>query len=307
MRYTALIFTLALVSCESTPERPEQPKKAAVTRTPEGEPVGLHRYREWDPDSRIVQGAQPEGDEAFRNLQALGVTMILSVDGAMPDLASASKYGLKYVHVPIGYDGVPHAQALQIIKAVESAEGRVYIHCHHGKHRGPAGAMIARIAVDGITNQVAVECLKISETSPKYAGLYRDVQDFKVPTAAEVAAAPNPPEKVVPKGVRAMMVDVSHRFEFIKKSKIEKWAVPADSPDVSPPHEARMLWELYRETARLDQAKQRGDKFLALLKQGEEAAVSLEKALRAADHAGANSAYKAVKASCNSCHAEYRN
>ena len=41
---------------------------------------------------------------------------------------------------PIGYDGVPREQALRMIKAVQVAKGPVYFHCHHGKHRGPAGA-----------------------------------------------------------------------------------------------------------------------------------------------------------------------
>ena len=304
MRYVAILLAVALVACESTDNRTVA---MTVSRTPEGEPVGLHRYREWDADSKVVQGAQPEGDEAFKNMSALGVAVVLSVDGAIPDVEGAAKHGLEYAHVPIGYDGVTRAQALQIVKTVRDAGGKVYVHCHHGRHRGPAGAMIARIALDPISNGEAVACLKESKTSPKYAGLYRDVSRFVPPTKAELDATPDAPAKLVPQGLQALMVGVSHRFEFLKRSRSEEWRAPEDSPDISPPHEARMLWEAYREAQRLDDAKKFGDKFLSLLRESEKAAVALERALRGSDQGGAATAYKAVKASCNACHAEYRN
>jgi hypothetical protein len=300
MRHFSLIL-LVLAACASS-----APEAVQVKLTDQGTPEGLPRFKQWK-GSKIVQGAQPEGDIAFRNMQALGVTTVVSVDGAIPDIAGAARHGLTYVHVPIGYDGLTRAQALEIAKAVRDAPGKVYMHCHHGKHRGPAAVMMARVALEGISNEQAVHCMEESGTSPKYQGLYRDVRAFKVPTRAELDAAPDAPNKVVPAGLRAMMVDVSHRFEFIKASKIEKWKAPADSPDVSPAHEARMLWELYRESARLEESKKLGDEFLAMLKDGEEAAVSLEKALRGNDAEAAGKAYKAVKANCGACHSEYRN
>jgi len=297
---TVLLLALA-VACESTPQI------AQVSRNAEGEPVGLHRYREWTPKSKVVQGAQPEGDVAFRNMKALGVTTVLSVDGAVPDVEGAAKHGLTYVHVPIGYDGVTAAQALQIARAVRDAPGRVYIHCHHGRHRGPAASMVARITLDGISNEEAVRGLESSGTSPKYTGLYRDIRNFKAPSDAQMDAAPEPQSKVVPAGVQAMMVGVSQRYEWLKKSKSAGWGVPEDSPDVSPPHEARMLWEMYRETRRLDEAKKLGEKFLRRLDEGEKAAVALENALRASNATATATAWKAVKANCNDCHTDFRN
>ena len=309
MKYAAILLALALVACERAGLAGKQGQAigTVVSRTPGGEPVGLHRYREWGPASRIIQGAQPEGEEAFLNMRALGVTVVLSVDGSLPDVEGAQKQGLKYAHVPIGYDGITRAQALQIVKTIRDAEGKVYIHCHHGKHRGPAGAMIGRMAIDRISNEEAVAGLKISETSPQYTGLYRDVSKFVPPTKAELDATPDPPARVAPKGLQAAMVDVSHRFDFIKKSKAEKWQVPADNPDISPPHEARMLWEAYREARRLDEAKKLGEKFLALLQEAEKSASDLEQALRASDPRGTAAAYKATKLACTTCHAEHRN
>ncbi len=68
---------------------------------------GLHNvYRLTE---QLLSGSSPEGEEGFRSLEKLGVKTILTVDGARPDVALAHKHGLRYVHLPIGYDGVPAA------------------------------------------------------------------------------------------------------------------------------------------------------------------------------------------------------
>ena len=317
MRHLPTLLLFSIVACqtggqeespEANPEAAVSAPAAKVTYTEEGEPEGLHRFIRWS--DKLVQGAQPEGDEAFRNLAAMGVTTVISVDGSSPDIERAHKYGLVYVHAPIGYDGVPRAQALVIIEAVKRSEGSVYVHCHHGKHRGPAGMMVARITLEDLSNDEAVECLKTSGTSAKYEGLYKDTLEFKAPTAEEMATVPAKlPERVMPDGMRATMVDVSARWEHLQSSRNQDWGVPKESPDVSPPHEARMLWELYRESARTGQWKTYcdTDQFTNLLAEGEKSAIALEKALRAADQDAADTHYKALKQNCNACHALFRN
>ena len=44
---------------------------------------------------------------------------VISVDGARPDVVRAHSFGLRYVHLPIGYDGVPREQALRIARATD--------------------------------------------------------------------------------------------------------------------------------------------------------------------------------------------
>src|SRR4051812_27897995 len=56
--------------------------------------------------AKVISGAQPEGDESFKALEDLGVRTIVSVDGAAPDVGTARRYGLRYVHLPITYSGV---------------------------------------------------------------------------------------------------------------------------------------------------------------------------------------------------------
>ncbi len=294
------------IPLEANPSKARE-RVAGVEYDDHGDPKGLHRYHKWS--ERIGQGAQPKGEIAFKHLAALGYKMVISVDGALPEVELAAKYGLRYVHIPIGYDGVPREKALRMIKAVQVAKGPVYFHCHHGKHRGPAGSMQACMAIDGISHDVARKRLKISGTSPKYEGLYRDVAAFKQPTAKELASVTDKdlPSRVKPKGEQAAMVDVSMKFEYLAESRDLKWKALPDHPDVSPPHEARMLWETYREMARLEKVKARSEDYRVMLTKSEEAAIALEKAIRAGDVDAADKHFKVIKKLCNDCHAPYRN
>src|SRR5262245_57669653 len=135
------------------------------------EAAGLHNvYRITD---KLLSGSSPEGDEGFESLRRLGVRTVLSVDGARPDVERAHRYGLRYVHLPIGDDGVPREQALRIAMAVRDLPGPVYVRCHHGKHRGPAAAAAAHLLLDEKCSvATAVAEMQRAGTDPHYAGLY---------------------------------------------------------------------------------------------------------------------------------------
>jgi protein tyrosine phosphatase (PTP) superfamily phosphohydrolase (DUF442 family) len=278
---------------------------AAATYDDHGDPKGLHNFHKLT--DKVTSGAQPEGEEAFRNLKALGFTTIVSVDGARPELELAEKYGLRYVHVPMQYSGVKPEEQLEMAKAVEIASGPVYIHCHHGKHRSPAAAAAVCIDLGLVTTEQGTAFLKTAGTDPKYQGLYRDVAAAKpLPADVLAKASTNFRAYVKPGDLAAAMVDVDLRWEHLKASKAAQWGVPADSPDVDPPHEARMLWEHYRELARMDESKAHGERFLSLLAEGEAAAVDLENALRAKDPAAAATAFDRSNKACSSCHKAFR-
>ena len=81
---------------------------------------------------RIYSGSQPEGDAAFEALKKLGIKTIISVDGSKPDVEAARKFGLKYVHLPIGYDGVATNRLAELTKVTSEVSGPYFVHCHHG-------------------------------------------------------------------------------------------------------------------------------------------------------------------------------
>ena len=95
---------------------------------------------------RLYSGSEPHGEEGIASLKELGVKTIVSVDGAKPAVETARKYGMRYVHIPIGYDGVPEEAGQSLARLMREAETPIYVHCHHGKHRGPAAVAVACVA-----------------------------------------------------------------------------------------------------------------------------------------------------------------
>src|SRR5207302_1722064 len=120
MRKTSLlIVTLAapalVAGCGRSPT-PDSPVVAdtnpyAVPDLPQPDLPGLHNVH--CVADRLYSGSVPEGDAGFASLRRLGVQTAISVDGARPDVDRARRFGLRYVHIPVGYDGVPEPQALR--------------------------------------------------------------------------------------------------------------------------------------------------------------------------------------------------
>jgi protein tyrosine phosphatase (PTP) superfamily phosphohydrolase (DUF442 family) len=303
----ALLLAAAGAGCEShQPARLAEAAPGASLQLPPVKPLpGIENYRRLS--AKIAQGGQPNGAASFAALKAEGITTILSVDGAAPDVAGAEAAGLHYVHVPIGYDGVSADAQARIIKAVEDSAGPVYIHCHHGQHRGPAAAAVAREAVDGVGNDEAVAELKASGCSPSYPGLFRDVQNWKAPSAATLAAVGPLPSAVKPGGVRDVMVHVDQRMDLIKACRAARWATPPQSPDVVPADEVTIVYEAFRELQRLPAAQAKGADFLAHAKAAEDATAALRDAVSAKASDKAEAAFGAFTRTCDACHTTYRN
>ena len=186
MKPNALLFLLcgvAVAGCQrGGPTTALSPPRLAPTSI---QVAGLNNvYRLTD---KLLSGSSPDGDEGFRSLQQLGVRTLISVDGARPDVELAHKHGLRYVHLPIGYDGVPEVQGQKVARAVRDLPGLVYLHCHHGKHRGPAAAAVARLCLDATCPaEAAVAWLRQAGTDPHYTGLYSTVEHFRRPAPGEL-------------------------------------------------------------------------------------------------------------------------
>jgi protein tyrosine phosphatase (PTP) superfamily phosphohydrolase (DUF442 family) len=295
----ALAVALAGGCTGKSDTRPAQPEPVRV------EAKGLHNVIRLS--ERIYSGSSPEGDEGFASLRDLGVKTIISVDGARPDVERAHKFGLRYVHLPIGYDGVPEEQGLRIAKAVRDLPGPVYVHCHHGKHRGPTAAAVARRCTDDRCGaEAALEGMRLAGTDPHYTGLYAAPKEFRRPTEDELDRLPADfPEVAEVTGLAQLMVEVDDRWERLKLARAMGWKAPADHPDIDPPHEALQVVEQYREALRLPKTKDRPDDFRRRLEEARDAAERLEAALRTQD-ADREAAFKTAGASCTGCHGTYR-
>jgi protein tyrosine phosphatase (PTP) superfamily phosphohydrolase (DUF442 family) len=263
---------------------------------------------------QLYSGGEPRGVEAFSALRALGIKTVISVDGAMSDTETARKFGIRYVHLPIGYDGVPREQAVRIIKAAQTLPGPVFVHCHHGKHRGPAAVAVCGLASEGWTREEAISWLRQAGTAPEYRGLYEAAGRFTPPTPEELERAGTKfPERAKVSAFVETMVNVDGHWDRLKAVRNAGFRAPAEHPDVDPLHEALQLTELFREASRLDEVRAKGEDFTGKLETAERQAESLRQALRGyAERPGGSSrraaeaAFTAVSHGCNGCHARHR-
>lgn len=264
---------------------------------------------------RVFSGGQPEGDEAFAALRKLGVKTIISVDGTKPEVERAAQFGLRYVHLPHSYDGISSNTAIRLAKAAATVEGPIFVHCHHGKHRGPAAVGIICQATAGWTSNDAVAFMKRAGTAADYPGLYLANTDFHAPTPAALAmVAGDFPSRVEVSGLVDAMVELDRRWDHLKAIQQAGWRVPANQPDLVPASEAKLLGEAYRELQRTTEAKAKGDKFLDQLRQAEARAEELHGLLKAQPTAldgpsgkRAEELFKAAGEHCTSCHQQFRN
>lgn len=262
----------------------------------------------------LYSGSGPEDDIAFDSLRTLGIKTVLSVDGARPDVERARKFGLRYVHIPIGYNGIPRDKALQIAKAVRELPGPIYIHCHHGKHRGPAGAAIARLCLDDkcvVADALAI--LRAAGTDARYSGLFKSVREFQRPTADDLAKIGGKlPEAVQAGGLVEAMISIDHYWDNLKLARSAGWKTPKGHSDVDPAHEALQLGEGFQELKRLPKIAGYPDEFRNWIEDNHSAALQLERLLGAANAGqpnnlkAADAVFARISTGCVQCHAKYR-
>jgi len=257
---------------------------------------------------RIYSGSQPEDDGAFAAIAKLGVKTIVSVDGTRPDVEAARKHGLRYVHLPYGYDGIPTNRMVELAKLTAEVSGPIFVHCHHGKHRGPAAVAVMCEASEGWTTHQAVAWLQEAGTAVDYSGLYRAAQEFRLPTPDQLAAVKELPEVSRTSSLVEAMVAIDAHFDRLKESQKAGWKTPPGHADISPSHEATMLWEQFKEIARTEDPAKRSGDYHPKLTEAEQITDSLRKLLHErVDSLAIDAAFKQAGQTCSSCHTKYRN
>jgi hypothetical protein len=306
-QYFVGLISLAMGLFAAEPTKISSP---GVTALPD--PPGIHNL--FALGTNVYSGSSPDTEQGFAALAKLGVKTIITVDGARPDIEMARKYGMRYVHLPHGYDGISTNVQLQIVKASETLPGPIYIHCHHGKHRGPTAAAVICLATEDWTPAQAEAWLVTAGTATNYAGLYESVRRFQKPTAEQLNRAPAEfPEVATVSGLIEAMVGIDERWEHLKAARAAGYQAPKHHPDLKPANEAVILWERYREAQRLSDAAHHGTNFVARLEAAEIEVKEAERLLRlfaakpAPDiRAELDKSFDAVAKTCSSCHKTYR-
>lgn len=274
---------------------------------------GLHNV--YHLSDSIISGSEPHGRAAYEQLAAMGVKTILSVDGAVPDAATASELGMRYVHVPIQYKDISPDEMLRIAKTFRELEAPFYVHCFHGRHRGPAGAAVGRVVRDGLSRERAIaEMRQYCGTSSKYEGLYRVIAAGSIPGAEATAAYDYEFESAhAPEGVVGVMVVLSRAHDNVALLSERGWEPDPEHPDIDAVNEAIQLRDAYAAAMELPAVTQGERDQLAWFEESRDVSVQLVEDLKAARGGDSSAGDRAVqafltlKADCNSCHKAYRN
>jgi protein tyrosine phosphatase (PTP) superfamily phosphohydrolase (DUF442 family) len=306
----SVVLGLALSSIAEEPPAPPPETNAGVAdagkllleKPPAGNYPHVHNLlRVTD---GIYSGGEPDSEAAFAELAQLGVKTVVSVDGARPNLAAAKKHGLRYVHIPIGYDGIDEEAGRALARAAREAEPPLYFHCHHGKHRGPAAAAVACVAAGAAEGHAALEVLRQAGTGQEYAGLWRDVAAYRPPS--KDTTLPELVEVAEVDSIVVAMSQIDHAFDNLKLCQTAHWKTPLDHPDLVAAQEALIVREGLRETART-LSEGYDEQFITWMKDSESLAAEVESQLRAKQFEAATASMTRLDQACKRCHVEYRN
>lgn len=259
----------------------------------------------------VVTGSRPEALEDLQLLRSLGVTRVISVDGAKPNLDWAKQAGVEYVHIPTGYNGLSETQQLAIARALRDGTkdgGKVYVHCHHGKHRSAAATACALISLGEMTPLQGEDYLKKAGTAAGYTGLWRSVAQATPATPEKINALPA--DAGMPgsdKLLGMVMSDIENAMDSLKYSQKADWGTPADHPDLIPLAEAARLKDMLEASGQHKMALAKGPEYAALLAANLRDADQMEQLLeRKSDKPTLDEQLKKLDTSCKACHVIYR-
>lgn len=267
-----------------------------------GEPVKLeHRpglENVWRVTETLFSGSVPEGAAAFAGLKELGIRTIVSVDGMRPDVELARQYGMEYVHIPLPYSGIDEAARQQLARVMRDRPGPVFVHCHHGRHRGPAAAAVCGLFGQQLSREAALDYLKLAGTGENYQGLWQAVRNWEpLPPGTPL---PELHSAVDPGSVAEAMVRMDAAW-----GGLQQWGKAESAAGEAERTAARLLTEEVRELLRrpdLNWSPELRAEFLQFQQQ----TVALEEDLRGGDPALAKERLKILGRSCQSCHRDYR-
>jgi hypothetical protein len=291
-------------------DKPVQPPAAQpLTLQPGAAPVnlpGLEHVAELSPG--VISGGEPQGESGYATLAAMGVKTVISVDAVPPPAEIARKLGIRVVHLPIGYDGVPEPTRLAMAKALSELDGPIYVHCHHGEHRGPAALVAGAVCAGSIDTQRALEFMTLTGVSKSYGGLWRDVEATSVvdPTDLHLMEISLPAQADIG-GYAGAMALVSRANDRLKLVAANGWEVPDDHPDLAPGSDLGLIHNLLRSLRDDAESIAYGAEHGTFLEQSIVMAGEAEKAYKAGEMEMAAEAFKGLAASCKDCHTKYRN
>ncbi len=258
-----------------------------------------------------LSGAAPQDKSGFRALRDLGVRTIISVDGAVPSVDEAKAFGLRYIHLPVGYGGFNRDRSLELASATRKfiQDGAVYVHCHYGKHRSAAVAGAVTVMLGWQSPDEAIFRMRIAGTSPRYTGLYACVADaVRVDDTTLDEHTVDFTSVWQPSSFTSGMIEMAKSLDRLRLMEQAGWEAPLDHPDLAPVAEAGFLADLHRILASNSLTSGQHAEFsrrfdVAIMESSELESLLLSSS---ADHERLSSQLDSIVSSCAGCHDRYR-
>jgi len=296
VRFAACLLSCLVVSSCQQSAREDGPERLASVPAAH---AGIDNLHEVVPG--LWSGSIPEGDAGFDTLEALGIKTVIAVDATVPQLDRLHARGMRSIHLPTVYSGIDLDTRLALARAVRDAEGPVYVHCHHGKHRGPAAAATAAVALGKLSEPDGQAFLRLAGTSHDYPGLFACVTEAAGIDAASIDAWDGELVEVkMVGGMAGAMAEVDDHFSVLDHLAESDWATSPLHPNHTAISEAGSLHDAMRRAVEESVALKKP--YTAEMIQAALLAEQLEDALRAGASEDAHDAITRLGDACNDCH-----
>ncbi len=249
--------------------------------------------------SNLYSGAEPTDRAAYKELESMGIRTLISVDATPPNASLAGEYNIRVIHLPISYAGISDQRIKELAFAIQSSFKPVYVHCHQGKHRGPAAICSGALALGMITHQQADAFMTRAGTSDSYTGLWSAAQRTeKLDTIDPMPLSESSPARTISK----TMSKIGKQANILDEIVYPKMGMTRNEPSQSPAVYAAQIHNLFRTLETSDESKEYGQEFMDDLEHAVQAASNLETVLGNNDAGLAMDAMDALKNSCSRCH-----
>jgi predicted TIM-barrel fold metal-dependent hydrolase len=291
------------------PGAAERLQRSGFHRYPElgFRPVEIAGHAAFQIGDRIWSGPRPEDSADWEALETLGISAIISVDGLSPAIELAARHGMAYVHIPFGYDGVPTASQVQLAASMQRYPGKIYLHGHHGRHRGPAAAAIAAMSCGLLSRERAMELMERAGTGKNYRRLWEDVRRWSAPGPLSLSTV-----KLQSVAQEASLAKYMAQLDQHWSKLAKEWKdAPAELSSSAPSLHATavLIRESFEESRRLMEIRSTSEDVQDLLNRLDQSlrdARALESALESNDGKQAKALQLQLQSHCTQCHDKHR-
>jgi protein tyrosine phosphatase (PTP) superfamily phosphohydrolase (DUF442 family) len=312
----SFVLVLCIAGCgsESAPPpdaaAPAPGQKTAAAATPGPQSLELPGLKNVvRVNDKLYCGSQPQTPEAFAELQKLGVKTVICIDAVTPLAMTASQAGLKYVHIPCGFQNAEE-MAPRLQAALDANAAPFYVHCHNGRPRTPAlVAMLARSTAGWNDDQVR-KFLDDNGVTDTYPGLRRAALEYRPseakPGSPEPVAAPT---KTTP--VAQTMASLLADWDPLQAASAKGFATADAAETAALAQNAKNAAKRFDDLAITPIMREWDPDFVTQLKNCAKELRELDKQLQAPEFPTQRDAavarFKAISAQCGACHKQYRN